>query len=99
MKRTHNETPTVLPKQIDVDEFHRDTAVGQALADDKIERESALVFIKVLFAQVHDIIDNGLDRCRTLEGMLLGPFGARTQRVWIDGQMRIIHSENDTPSM
>ena len=27
--------------------------------------------------------------------MLLGPFGAGCERVWIDGRMRIIHSENE----
>ena len=81
-----------MAKQIDVSEFHRDTLVCQAFAEDKIERESALVLIKALYAQVHDIIDDGLDRCRSPEGMLLGPLGVGCERVWIDGRMRIIHS-------
>ena len=57
--------------------------------------ESALVLIKGLFAQVHDIIDDGLDRRHAPEGRFLGPFGSGSERVWIDGRMRIINSETE----
>ena len=50
---------SVLPKSFDPELLFRNTAVAQAWIDDKVERESAYVVVKAMWAQAADLFEHG----------------------------------------
>ena len=54
--------------------------MGQAFAEDKLEREASHTQVKTLFSAASDLFSDGLNKCRVPEDFIVGPLPKKTQR-------------------